>query len=619
MFYPEELIEEVRQKNDIVDVISGYVRMKKKGGNYVGLCPFHNEKTGSFMVSQNKQIFKCFGCGVGGNVFTFVMQYENFTFAEAMKALAERAGVKLPEAEYDENTKRAMNKRARMLELNKDAANYFYIQLRSPQGEVGMRYFQKRELSDETMKKFALGFANVRSNDLTQYLKSRGYSDQEIVESGLASFHEKHGIHDKFWNRVMFPIQDINHRVIGFGGRVIGEGEPKYLNSPETQVFDKSRNLYGLNFARTSRKNYLILCEGYMDVIAMHQAGFTEAVASLGTAFTGGQASLIRRYAENVVLAYDSDTAGTKAALRAIGILREFGLTGKILHLEPYKDPDEFIKNMGDEAFRERIEQAEDSFRFELRMLEREYDLKNPESKIRFRRGVVEKLYSLSDQFEDTKPFIETVCEIYNFGYDEMCKSVAAFANSREAHVGLVRQREETESKRNNKTDPSLQSQKLLLTWLTDEPSLYPVVSHYITPDDFNEGICQKAAIKLFEVLESGEEPNPSAIMAGIQAAEETGEEEQPEIASLFCTKISDMLNRIRGVTEVNPEEETAVFASTAEKEKTLSDLLVNVKRASLSRISTGAKDDPNAFTKILKTKRTIEELQKTHISLVSG
>lgn len=260
MYYPEELVEEVRQKNDIVDVVSGYVRMKQRGANYVGLCPFHNEKTGSFSVSPSRQIFKCFGCGIGGNVFTFIMQYENYTFVEAMKMLAERAGVKLPEAEYDENARRAMNAKARIMELNKDAANYFYFQLRAPQGEVGMRYFKNRELSDETMKKFALGYSNVKSNDLVLYLRSKGYTDKEIVDSGVASFHEKYGLHDKFWNRVMFPIQDINSKVIGFGGRVIGEGEPKYLNSPETVVFDKSRNLYGMNFARTSRKGYLILC-----------------------------------------------------------------------------------------------------------------------------------------------------------------------------------------------------------------------------------------------------------------------------------------------------------------------------------------------------------------------
>lgn len=617
MYYPEELVEEVRQKNDIVDVVSGYVRIKQKGANYVGLCPFHNEKTGSFSVSPSRQIFKCFGCGIGGNVFTFVMQYENYTFVEAMKMLAERAGIKLPEAEYDENAKKAMNKKARIMELNKDAANYFYFQLRAPQGEVGMRYFKNRELSDETMKKFALGYANVKSDDLVLYLKSKGYTDNEIVDSGVASFHEKYGLHDKFWNRVMFPIQDINNKVIGFGGRVIGEGEPKYLNSPETIVFDKSRNLYGMNFARTSRKGYLILCEGYMDVIAMHQAGFTEAVASLGTAFTGGQAAILRRYADQIILAYDSDGAGTKAALRAIDILRNYGMIGRILHLEPYKDPDEFIKNLGREAFEERIQNAEDSFRFELRMMEKGYDLKSPESKLKFRKALVEKMYTLSDQFEDIKPFIELVCETYHFGYDEMCSSVASYGNSSQAKMSTVRRQEETEVKRNKKKeDPVLYNQKVLLTWLVDEPSLYGKIKDYITVEDFSEGIYRKAAERLMQALENGEVPNPGAIMTSLQASEDTNEEEQLEIASLFCTKITDKLSRLKGTTEVDLDAQAKIFGSVSDKERALSDILVTIKRATMQRVTDHANADPEAFKKIVSIKKTIEKIQKTHISL---
>lgn len=617
MYYPEELVEEVRQKNDIVDVVSGYVRMKQRGANYVGLCPFHNEKTGSFSVSPSRQIFKCFGCGIGGNVFTFIMQYENYTFVEAMKMLAERAGVKLPEAEYDENARRAMNAKARIMELNKDAANYFYFQLRAPQGEVGMRYFKNRELSDETMKKFALGYSNVKSNDLVLYLRSKGYTDKEIVDSGVASFHEKYGLHDKFWNRVMFPIQDINSKVIGFGGRVIGEGEPKYLNSPETVVFDKSRNLYGMNFARTSRKGYLILCEGYMDVIAMHQAGFTEAVASLGTAFTGGQAAILRRYADNIVLAYDSDGAGTKAALRAIDILRNYGMTGKILHLEPYKDPDEFIKNMGQDAFQDRIDQAEDSFSFELRMMEKGYDLKSPESKLKFRKALVEKMYTLSDQFEDIKPFIEMVCDKYHFGYDEMCSSVASYGNSSQARISPVRRQEENEIRKNKKKDdPVLYNQRVLLTWLAEEPSLYPKIQNYISEEDFTEGIYKKAAVRLLSDLREGRMPNPGAIMIALQASEETDEEEQLEIASLFSTKLTDMLSRIKGSTEVNLDDQGRVFDSVNDKERALADILTTIKRATLQRITEGAGTDPGAFQKIVAMKKAIQNIQKTHISL---
>ncbi len=265
MYYPDELVEEIRTKNDIVDVISGYVRLQRKGSSHFGLCPFHNEKSPSFSVSQGKQMFYCFGCGAGGNVFTFIMQYENYSFQEAVKFLADRAGVRLPEADYGGEAKKRDTKRARLLEVNKEAAKYFYYQLRTKSGQAGYQYLRDRQLSDETIRKFGLGFANMTSNDLVKYLRGKGYEDGLLQEAGLAGFDEKHGMHDKFWNRVMFPIQDSNHRVIGFGGRVMGDGKPKYLNSPETMIFDKSRNLYGLNLAKSARQNNIILCEGYMD------------------------------------------------------------------------------------------------------------------------------------------------------------------------------------------------------------------------------------------------------------------------------------------------------------------------------------------------------------------
>ena len=342
-YYSDELIEEVRSRNDIVDVISGYVRLTKKGSTYFGLCPFHNEKTGSFSVSPNKQMYYCFGCGAGGNVFTFLMQYENFSFPEAMEALAERAGIELPKQEMSAQAKKEADKRQILLEINKAAGKYYYMLLRSEHGKQAYEYFKKRELSDATMQKFGLGYSDKYSDDLYRYLRKLGYDDAILKESGLVSIDEVRGGHDKFWNRAMFPIMDVHNKVIGFGGRVMGDGEPKYLNSPETKVFDKSRNLYALNFARQTKKPQMLLCEGYMDVIALHQAGFDNAVASLGTAFTSGHASLLKRYTKEVYLTFDSDGAGIKAALRAIPILKEVGLTAKVINMKPYKDPDEFI------------------------------------------------------------------------------------------------------------------------------------------------------------------------------------------------------------------------------------------------------------------------------------
>ena len=383
-YFSEEIVEEVRQRNDIVDVISQYVHLTKKGSTYFGLCPFHNEKTGSFSVSPHKQMYYCFGCGAGGNVFTFLMQYENFTFGEAMEVLADRAGVTLPKYEMTAQQKREADKKQRLLEINKEAAKYFYTLLRSDRGKLAYSYFSKRQLSDETMRKFGLGYSDQYSDDLYRYLRKKGYDDEILKESGLVSIDERRGGYDKFWNRAMFPIMDVHNKVIGFGGRVMGDGEPKYLNSPETPIFDKSRNLYGLNFARSSKKQQLLLCEGYMDVIALHQAGFDNAVASLGTALTSGHANLLKRYTKEVYLTYDSDGAGTKAALRAIPILKEVGLTTKVINMKPYKDPDEFIKALGAEAYQKRIDEAENSFLFEIRMMEKDFDLTDPEGKAKF-------------------------------------------------------------------------------------------------------------------------------------------------------------------------------------------------------------------------------------------
>ena len=589
MFYPDELIEEVRSRNDIVDVISGYVHLQKKGANYFGLCPFHNEKSPSFSVSRSKQMYYCFGCGAGGNVFTFLMEYENDTFPEAVKALADRAGISLPEADESEEAKREQSKRSRLLAINKEAAKYFYFQLRAKQGEPGLHYLRKRQLTDETIHRFGLGYANKTADDLVRYLKGKGYSEELIREAGLCNTDEKHGMYDKFWNRVMFPIEDINHRVIGFGGRVMGDGKPKYLNSPETPIFDKSRNLYGLNFARSSRKGNIILCEGYMDVIAMHQAGFNQAVASLGTAFTLGQAGLLKRYTKEVLLSYDSDGAGVKAALRAIGILKEAGLTGRVINLEPYKDPDEFIKNLGAEAFQERIDNAENSFLFEILMLQREYDLNDPEKKTEFHRAVAKKLCEFPEEVE-RENYLEAVAEKYHIGFESLRKLVASTA----ASTGLARPVERPKSgiqKKSTPEDNVKKTQRLLLTWLAEEPQIYPKIAAFLSAEDFTEELYRKVADRLFENLSRGE-VNAAAIISMFPE-----EEEQREAAAIFNTSL------------VEPE-------TKKEKEKALHDILVSVKRISYEYNSGRLGSDVEAINRVIAGKKALEELSKTHISL---
>ena len=595
MYYSDELVEEVRQRNDIVDIISGYVNLKKKGGNYFGLCPFHNEKSASFSVSPGKQMYYCFGCGAGGNVFTFIMNYENYTFAEAIKLLADRAGIALPEIEDSKEAREKENRRKTLLQINKEAATYFYYQLRAPQGRVGLDYLKGRQLSDETMNRFGLGYSNKTSNDLCQYLRHKGYPDELIRESGVAVFNEKYGMSDKFWNRVMFPIQDVNHRVIGFGGRVMGEGEPKYLNSPETPVFDKSRNLYGLNFARTARQDNIILCEGYMDVIAMHQAGFTQAVASLGTAFTSGQANLLRRYTENVILSYDSDGAGVKAALRAIGILKEAGLTGKVLNLEPYKDPDEFMKNLGREEFVKRLSQAENTFFFELRMMQKQYDLSDPEAKTKFYNEIAKKLCGFSEEVE-RENYTEAVAEKYNISMESLKKLVTGYAAKMGMVAEVIRPKQPVQQK-NTPKEQQENVQKLLLTWLVEEPHLYKKIKKYITPLSFTNELYRQVAQELFPKLEEGK-PNPAAIISRFSQ-----EEEQREAASLFNTKLPYMQQDMESQSQVQ------------EREKAFHDIIVKVKRNAYEHDLKASGSDMEALSRVISGRQELDELEKTHIS----
>ena len=595
MYYSDELVEEVRQRNDIVDIISGYVNLKKKGGNYFGLCPFHNEKSASFSVSPGKQMYYCFGCGAGGNVFTFIMNYENYTFAEAIKLLADRAGIALPEIEDSKEAREKENRRKTLLQINKEAATYFYYQLRAPQGRVGLDYLKGRQLSDETMNRFGLGYSNKTSNDLCQYLRHKGYPDELIRESGVAVFNEKYGMSDKFWNRVMFPIQDVNHRVIGFGGRVMGEGEPKYLNSPETPVFDKSRNLYGLNFARTARQDNIILCEGYMDVIAMHQAGFTQAVASLGTAFTSGQANLLRRYTENVILSYDSDGAGVKAALRAIGILKEAGLTGKVLNLEPYKDPDEFMKNLSRDSFSKRLSQAEHTFFFELRMMQKQYDLSDPEAKTKFYNEIAKKLCGFSEEVE-RENYTEAVAEKYNISMESLKKLVTGYAAKMGMAAEVIRPKQPVQQK-NTPKEQQENVQKLLLTWLVEEPHLYKKIKKYITPHSFTNELYRQVAQELFPKLEEGK-PNPAAIISRFSQ-----EEEQREAASLFNTKLPYMQQDMESQSQVQ------------EREKAFHDIVVKVKRNAYEHDLKASGSDMEALSRVISGRQELDELEKTHIS----
>lgn len=596
MRYSDDIIEEVRSKNDIVDVVSQYVKLTRKGSSYFGLCPFHNEKTPSFSVTPGKQMYYCFGCGAGGNVFNFIMEYENFTFGEALKYLADRAGVELPKIEYSKEVREKAKEKSELLEINKQAAQYYYYQLRTEKGAAGYQYLSGRGLTEETMRSFGLGYSDKFSDGLYRYLKSKGYKDDRLRESGLFNVDERHGMYDKFWNRVIFPIMDVNNRVIGFGGRVMGDGKPKYLNSPETKIFDKSRNLYGLNVARKTRKNYIILCEGYMDVISMHQAGFTNAVASLGTALTSGHASLLKRYTQEVLLLYDSDEAGIRAALRGIPILREAGVNSRVVDLKPYKDPDEFIKNMGAEAFEDRLNRASDSFMFRVRIAEGEFPMEEPQGQNRFFERCAEMLLELKDELERNL-YIDAIVKNYGGRYGISSEDLRRRVNTlaMKGTPAEHRLQPKTGSQEKKKKDTaSAQAQKLMLTWLVSYPKVFDKVTQYLSPEDFTVPLYREVAEMLFEQKKEGS-VNPARLLNSFPDSEE-----QREVASLFNATIH----------LETPKEQEQAFADT----------LLRIKKESLAEKNRNWDPaDLQGLQDLVKAKKELEELgrkrRELHIS----
>ena len=496
MYYGEDIVEEVRQKTDIVDLVGQYVHLKKKGSSYFGLCPFHGEKTASFSVSPGKQIFYCFGCGKAGDSIRFLMEYENLSFVEALEELAERANITLPKEEKRDKGEEDL--RYKILEINKQAALFYVKQLRSEKGKQGLAYCAKRKLSGESITHFGLGYAGKERDSLYQYCKSLGFRDQVLQESGLFSFKEN-GVYDKFFNRLIFPIMDLHNRVIGFGGRVMGDGEPKYLNSPETKLFDKSRNLFALNFSRKSRANYFILCEGYMDVISLHQWGFPEAVAALGTAFTEQQADLMKRFNSLIYLCFDSDGAGKKACKRAISILREKKLEGKVIHLSPYKDPDEFLKAEGKEAFEKRIEEAKNAFLWEVEEKKTEFDLHDPAGMQKYMESIAELLRtSFSDPVE-RENYLKAVAREQMLKAENLQHLVDKEEEKTQLSFGLRKNAGRQEKKREEKWNSPLEEE--FLSVLMQRNEFVDLAKKYIEEVDFQGDFAKEIYLKLLSGL----------------------------------------------------------------------------------------------------------------------
>ena len=590
MRYSDDLVEEIRMKNDIVDVISGYVKLTRRGSSYFGLCPFHNEKSPSFSVSPGKQMYYCFGCGAGGNVFTFLMEYENFTFVEALKFLADRAGVELPQMEYSKEAKEQADLKNTLLEINKQAAKFYYYQLHTERGKQGYDYLKGRGLSDDTIRKFGLGYSDKYGSLLYRFLKEKGYDDEILRQSGLFLADEVHGMQDKFWNRVIYPIMDANSRVIGFGGRVMGDGKPKYLNSPETKIFDKSRNLYGLHLARSSRRKNLIICEGYMDVISMHQAGFNNAVASLGTALTSLQAGLMKRYTDEVLVIYDSDEAGTNAALRAIPVLVKNGFHVKVTQVPDGKDPDEFIKAKGAAEFSKLLVNAVHYISFEIACIQRKYNLKNPEHRVRFATEAAEILAKLDSEIE-RNVYLGEVSRVTGVEEEAIRSEIRKLVQKEDA--AYQREAEKRQQNLKNYTPEGrrkdkglLEAQRSLLYYAAQHQGIYDTLKEILEEDDFTEGIYWRTFGDIGDLWQNAGHVFPADLVSRFEDAKE-----QKQVTEIFAVQL--------------PTE------NGADMEKAINEQVKRLKRTKIDHLTANAAT-VEEIQRLVDAKRKLDSLYIT-------
>lgn len=490
----EETIERIKQENDIVDVISETVRLKRSGRNYIGLCPFHGEKSPSFSVSQDKQIYKCFGCGEAGNVLTFVMKQKNLNFIESCKLLAERANIPLNLGNGEES--KVVKKKELLYKINVEAARYFFSNLQVNQN--AKEYFLNRGIKEITIKRFGLGYAKDGWQNLRMYLKKKGFNDALMLEAGLVIKSQKGTIYDRFRNRVMFPVFDIKGNVIGFGGRVLDDSKPKYLNSPETLVFQKGTNLYGLNFAIKNRieKRYFIIVEGYMDLISLHQYGITNVVASLGTALTVNQARLLKRYADKVIISYDADVAGQTATLRGLEILKEAGFDVRVLQIPQGKDPDEFVRSNGKEAFLKLVDKAENLISYRLEKAKEGINFKDKSSLVEYGNRVADILANLNPVEKDI--YVKSISEDIGIKEQSLYDLIAMNRNTKSDD--FMNKKEEYGTKLY--VEPGyVKAEKSLIKLMLEDDYYEEIVSN-ISSDDF----ISKSYAKIFNLIKEAKE-----------------------------------------------------------------------------------------------------------------
>lgn len=552
--YSDEIIDEIRQSNDIVDVISQYVRLKRSGRNYFGLCPFHNEKSPSFSVSPDKQIFHCFGCGVGGNVFTFLMKIEGISFIEAIQNLAERANIVLPKLENNEESGKEELK-AKVYKVNEFAAEYYHKNLYLPTAKIAQEYVKKRKLSNETLKSFRIGFSG-KFDELFKELKKQGFGETEMLESGLVNKNDRGQYIDRYRNRLMFPICDVRGRVIAFGGRVLDDSKPKYINSPENVVYSKGRHLFGLNVAKKGQGmlKKLLIVEGYMDVISLHQRGITNVVAPLGTALTQQQGWLLRKNAEQIILSFDSDEAGLNAKIRALEILQNMGCDLRVLNMEGAKDPDEYIVKFGNARFTNLIEKALSVVEFKVKLLKDKLNLENINDKIKFLNEIA-KIISKIDNNMEREVYIDKISKEYDISKEAIYSEVNKLTYSKKSDEKVLEKKKPVLVHKNENILQISEAVKrrentILSILLTENINFFEVIKQNMKPEDFKDELNKKIAKKLYEELEKGNS-NINAIL------DEMTEEEQNHITEIMAMdyEIEDMEKAIDDIMQSYEKE----------------------------------------------------------------
>lgn len=582
MYYPDEVIDDIVSGNDIADVIGSYVQLKKQSSDYICLCPFHREKSPSFHINQAKQLFHCFGCNAGGNVIGFIMQYENLSFPDAVKFLADRIGYSLPENGYSKVSAERQQLKRELYDIHKVAARFYYEQLQTDNAHNAVEYLNLRQLSPRTRKIFGLGYAPINKDALYKTLVEAGFSESAILKSGLVYKNDNGSYYEKFYNRLMFPIIDVHGNIIGFGGRVLGDGMPKYLNSPETEIFSKSKNLYNLNLAKKSNNRELILVEGYMDAITIYQAGFTNVVASLGTAFNENHARVLKSYAGSAILLFDSDEAGVKAVLRAIPVLKNAGLKVKVLQVTDAKDPDEYIKKFGPSAFGELLKTAKSHILFEAEQIQKKYDLTLLEDKIAFTNEIASLLSSVENSIEKDAYLKEVsrITQIDVSAIQEQINSINGMSEKTVEYSNI--------NKRISDNGVDL-ARRGIINLIVSNKAIYEAIKDKLLPKELVEPIYIKVLEIIYNLYKENKPVLPNSIVSNFETVEE-----QNNVSKIF-------------VLETN--------FSIEESEKALNDQIKKVKEAYYNKLISESMDSPDIL-EMIKEKRNISKL---YISLSDG